>query len=198
MRSDFQSYFDHRYLMKPWGENSILFTAEFQALGGDLHWERAQTALEAYYHRDGGFFHFDDKEGWSHDNMTGAMCLSALMGFSYHRRMYAKNWRSYLHPRDFFFHLWLAYPRVGRLFLWVSSLIMIVAALFPHHKNIDGREVLATDGLLLSFLRTRATAMPLTRRLLDKVIGRRGGWHHIFRTYFPDPRHPNHILSKSL
>ena len=194
-----EEYFDHMWLMQPWGENSILYTAEFAALGGDLKPYQAILAIGAHWEPDLDRFWFDDDEGWSYDNMTAIYCLSFKFGLNVHRRLYWNNAHAMAHPRDFCFYLWLAQPVLGLPFLWVTSLCMIWCALFTTYKDIDGEKVIATDGDLLSFLRLRSTHMPITQLICDFIMKKKwGGWERFFRIYFKDPFHPNRRLSTNL
>lgn len=192
-------WFDDDGLLQPWGENSILFTAEYLTLvrnsSGDLRREHASKSIAAVYKGDERFEAVKD-EKWSHDNHTAVVCLSKLMGFEWHKSMYWGHFTTMLHPRDFIFYAYATgrwYSYIAALFLWIPCLAMIVSCA-QKYKVRNNVRIVKSDGKLLAWLRCQTFNLTLTWKLcklmlkLNKLFG---SFKACFFMYFRDPDHPS-------
>jgi hypothetical protein len=208
-----QDYFDHLGLMQPWGENSILYTTEWaylrrmQATYELVDGLMLTKALNSQIERDKtgkptGLYQALKTETWSHDNHTALVALDLFLNGKYQKiTRFPKDFWRRLHPRDI---IWYGFSMRGLLswaflpLLWVSSLCMLWSCR-PHYKVIDGQKVLATDGMLLTWLRCQATAMPTTWYLATRLVKNfHRSWSTPFATYFRDQNHPNRLIAKEL
>jgi len=192
-------YFDDNGLLKPFGENSILFTAEYLTLVRNnerfLRKNHASKSIAAVYRGDEEFRAVPD-EKWSHDNHTAVVCLSKIMGFEWHKSLYPKHVMTMLHPKDFIFYAYAAgrwYSPIAWLFLWVTSIAMIVSCM-QKYKVRNGVKIVKTDGKLLAWLRCQAFNLPITWFLCRLALRRNSAFktfQQCFNMYFTDPGHPN-------
>jgi hypothetical protein len=205
----YAKYFDDNGFLPPGGENGLLFTSEYlklrQLLDEDsmLDYNRVNFALNVYKRQDGNFL-VNKKEGWSHDNHTGLVCLSHNIDADYHRKIYYSNFIQRIHPRDILFYLYIrggitkaiAFP-----FMFICSISMIISCFQSFkYRRIGGEmiKIYKTDGKLLAWLRFNTVKMPLTKKICDYIIKKKHkGWGHIFETYF-GKRHPNTMMAKRL
>lgn len=208
MRSAFSPYFDKQYLLSPGGENGILFTAEYATMAKETNdklfiaqataalWSQIQNLNELELKR------FPGNTRYSHDNMTGLVCLSKLTGTSIHKSYFWTDWWYRCHPRDVVFYLHAKggiWEALMLPFLWILSLCMIVSVGWSTYKQIDGKQVLATDGMLLTWLRLNSFKFPLTEVICNYIVKKKyGNWQPIFSIYFKDPAHPLNVLTKEL
>jgi len=131
---------------------------------------------------------------FSHDNMTGVYCLYRNHYGVVPRELPVAKWnnRWWLHPRDVFFYFWCHNPRIGLLFLWISSLAMIVSCI-QKYKVRDGKKFIKTDGKLLAFLRCRSFDLKITYAICTFFIERHkyfNNWNDVARRYFKEEGHP--------
>ena len=172
-------WFDDNYLLYPFGENGILFTSEFftlKKLLGRLS-ERdkflAKQAIESQRVSPSEFRAISEEIN-SHDNHTGIVCLSYLVGFDYHKRFFWKHWWRRIHPRDIVFYLYLKgglSRSIASLLMWIPSLAMIISCA-QNYKVRNGRRILKTDGKLLAWLRFNTIKMPITELICTWLIKR--------------------------
>lgn len=192
----FRPYFFDNGLMAPHGMNDILFTAEFKALGGDLPQEMIISAINKHYDSQWNLVNSDGSEVISHDNLTALYCISQLANLP---KPGFKPEHAYLHPRDFFFYMWASggvLGAIGTLFLWIPFLCMVESVLNTTYKNIDGQDVMATDGKLLTWLRINSFNLPITKWICDRIVKwKYGSYQSFFDLYFKDPNHPNRVLA---
>jgi hypothetical protein len=196
-----KGFFNHEWLMQPFGENPILYTAEYAALThpNAFSADKAKIAIESLLNKERDGFEAVKGEPFSHDNMTAVVCLSKLYNLSYHTKFFWKHWWRRAHPRDWIFYLSLKEGIIGRiagLFMFIPSMCMIYGLLFDHYKIIDGQRVLATDGKLLTYLRLSCcTSLKLTQKLCHAILRyRKVNWSDYFKIYFGQ-QHPNYIHS---
>lgn len=202
MRDEFKPYFDHRYLCRPWGGNSILYTAEYAALSSSttdrLHRIHAIIAYNCFI--QSAILELPTGESFSHDDMTALVCLNNQYDLDTDiTRLHKIDTRSRLHPRDIIFYMYAAgglYSVLVYPLLPILTICMVESVLNKTYKTIDGVKVLATDGALLTFLRLHTFNFPITKLLVDLSLKfHKMKWSDYFRTYF-GPDHPNYILSK--
>lgn len=204
-------HFDENGLLGPHGENDVVFTAEYYTLvllhskNNPMMKEnlrgKLSSAIESLLTAKSNFVSRDEGQPWSHDNHTAVIAVSQIFGLNYHTKFFYKGWWRRVHPRDLIFYIhslggiWsiLMLP-----FIPLLSLIMILGAT-PSYKNIDGQQVLATDGKLLSWLRLQTGNYPLTKRVYDSIIKEHyGSWNLIFKTYFKELDHPNRLYAEKI
>jgi len=169
-------------------ENPILFTAQaklFYPLCYNIGAIESKLGFRANAAR--AF-----RSHFSHDNMTGLYCYKILAGISVNHLPVARwNNRWWLHPRDLAFYFYCHYPRLGLLFLWISSLAMIFSCL-GKYKYRNGQRYIKTDGKLLAYLRCKAAHMPVTFWICTKIIENHeyfNSWHEVAKKYFGE-HHP--------
>lgn len=201
-----ERWFREDATMSPFGENGVLFTAEYvimkvnemelaglgkESLTGNLLGHRVikTSQVEPDYFSSG-------EKHFSHDNLTGVFCLSKTLGTDHHKKIWFKNYWAYLHPRDFIWYLWANqkwYSYLVLPFLWIATLAMMHSC-WSDYKVRNGNKILKTDGKILTFLRLKTFRMPITARLCDWVLRNNnefGSWKACFTMYFKDPEHPN-------
>ena len=196
-------YIDRYGHLSPWGENGILFTAEY------LRLKQIANNRKTIYDREHGLMAIEHirvsenefraiDEPNSHDNHTAIVSISAQMGFDYHKKFFWKHWWRRIHPRDLVYYLYLKGGVARTLvkpFLFILSAAMIYSC-WDTRKKPEG---LRTDGKLLAWLRLNTINMPLTKKICDNLVTTKfGGWHNIFRIYFKDLNHPNVKLAKQI
>lgn len=185
--------------MSPFGENGVLFTAEYCVMENELLPGSTNVALLG--HRvlktsqvEEDYFSSGEKH-FSHDNLTGVFCLSKTLGTDHHKKIWFRNYWAYLHPRDFLWYLWANqrwYSYLVLPFFPIITLAMMHSC-WSDFKVRNGNKILKTDGKILSFLRLKAFNMPITARLCDWVLRNNkefGSWKKCFEIYFRDPEHP--------
>lgn len=202
MREEFKSFFDHRYLCRPWGGNSILYTAEYAALAAQspdrLASQQAYVASSCFIQT--AILELPSGESFSHDDMTALVCLAKQYGFDFSEfKLHQIDTRSRLHPRDIIFYMYAAggiYRALAYPLLPILTICMVESVLNKTYKTINGVKVLATDGALLTFLRLHTFKFPITKFLVDLSLKfHKMKWSDYFLTYF-GPDHPNYILSE--
>jgi hypothetical protein len=207
--------FDENNLMRPFGENGILFTTEYRELiyrqTRFLDEEFMRKAIESQFYGDYFLDSPDTEEKWSHDNHRAVVCASKRHGFDYHKRMYWKDLHKMLHPRDLIFYAWATgkwYSWLAFPFLWIVTLAFMVSCLTDYKvrpglldrikmklkgEDYTKRKILKTDGKLLVWLQLSVFNMPITKRLCNWAIKNNkefGSWEKCFKIYF-DQTHPN-------
>lgn len=175
------NWFDEKGYMVPLGENGVLFTSYY------LHkysWYTKTTAYNMDLAITAALVDYNDH--LSHDNWTGIVCASKLLGFSYHQNLFSRSWWRRIHPRDIGFYL---YMKFGFKPLLIPTVIAMIWACWSNQQT---NGTLDTDGKLLSWLRLKHMNMPWLERLLGKILRKRHGlgWDGIFKIYFKDPEHP--------
>lgn len=200
-------FFDRYGRIVPFGENSILFLAEYvrlyeavyQDISSYKYVDKIEEAIEASF-QDG----IDNKENLSHDNMTAIISLSKQFNLEYHKRLIYPQWYRRLHPRDVILYFaalnWLTKLLMLPL-MFIPAMCMLYSCL-PHYKIINGEKVLATDGMCLNYIRCKTWNMRLTYWLCTKLMSvcykTKTPWTYIYSIYFKDERHPNNILMRKL
>ena len=185
---------DDSGFMPPYGENGILFTAEYIILRDELRADK--MSLETL-----GMLAIDttlapsDRDRLSHDNMTAIVCLSHVLGFAYHKKYFHREWWWRAHPRDVFFYLYMmgGIPRlISLLGIWFTILDGLLTC-FHWKRNKDGS--LDTDGKLLVLLKCKALKLKRLEKLCTFLLkkGNNCGWKTIFGIYFRQD-HSNPIL----
>lgn len=191
-------YFNEFYHLEPYGENGVLFTAEyFQLLkmrGYDIknHQGQAFVACKAAILETGD-------EPLSHDNMTGIVCLSKIMNLGLHKTYRHRDWKRRAHPRDIAFYLW-AMGGIYRILSLPLMPILYISMLWACWHKKQSMNVLDTDGKLLAWLRFEAFDLKITRYLCTKIIKYRHNcnWADIFEIYFRNEENPNRRHSRRI
>jgi len=190
----------------PFGENEILFTAEYwmfkKLLKEEINIDEMDAAIKSQELPDkSGFVSKDKNESWSHDNHSGLVCLSKLAGLDYHKKFFYKDMWRRMHPRDLIFYAYVSGGLLGFLatfFLPLLSIIMIISCM-ASYKNIDGDMVPATDGKILSWLRLNTINMPITKMICNLLIKKNfKTWDKVFAIYFKDADHDINVLARKL
>ena len=192
-------FINQNNLVEPVGENGSLFASEFLILSkkskaSESFLNEFSIKLILFLFRNGKIQCEDENEPWSHDNHTGFVCMSKILGFSYHKKFFYSEWYRRLHPRDLIFYNYIRggiwkYAMIP--FLPLLSIILIESCRLTY-KNIDGDKVPSTDGILLTWLRLNAVSMPITEKICTKLVVKNyGSWKNVFRIYFKDPNHIN-------
>jgi len=171
-------------------ENRVLFSATYQILHTETFGIKPRIATVGAF--------FDEhtrlsKEGmhYSHDNATGMMAYAKYF-----------NWESPVpifsldrpHPRDVILYGYAKYP----ILFWPLLPIPIAAMLFScsslqAYKYRGGNKILKTDGIILTFIRTKALGMDLTFKACTYLIHKNehfGNWYSVFKEYFRRDGHP--------
>lgn len=189
-----EDWFNDEWKMEPYGENGILFLAEYLAIR-NFPWEwkrRVIKAIEEYKDVDGNW-RVKGEADLSHDNFTAIVCLSFNYGLSYHKNIYRRDLvHCMLHPRDFIFYnivsgvslAWVFYP---------FALLAMMHSCYSDFKVRNGNKMLKTDGKLLTWLRCKSFNLPITSRVCSYVLSRRTlfkTWRRCFDIYFRNPAHP--------
>ena len=203
--------FNKKAQMTPFGENGVLFTAQYCILKKLLGKSTVNETLLA--HRAIENSKVDDNlydasapekgEGWSHDNHTAIVCLGEH--FDLNVVKFPKDWYyRRIHPRDIVFYLYFILPPgvlrfiFKLLFFWVPSISMIVSCA-QTYKYRNGKKIIKTDGKLLAWLRFNTVSMPITKWICTKIIEKKftRGWTRVFEIYFGKD-HPNSKLINNL
>lgn len=195
-------FFDSKWHMQPYGENGVLFTAEYLALQNyPREWrEKARIAIEAHLDEDGKWY-TPNEPTLSHDNFTAIVCLSKAYGFKYHTQIFKRELiHTMLHPRDFIFYLRMCdrwYSVLGLLLYPISLLAQIHSCVTDYKKR--GEQVfIKTDGKLLTWLRCKSFNIKVTSFICSKIISIKtkyfGSWKKCFDIYFKDSTHPNRTM----
>lgn len=196
-------YFDDEWGMSPYGENKVLFLAEYLALKNyPVEWRnRANSCIKSYIDSEGRWI--TRGEGHlSHDNFTAIVCLSVKYGFDYHKDLLRTDLiHCMLHPRDALFYI----SKSERWFSFIGKLLYFIPLLAQIHscasdwKERNKVKVLKTDGKLLTWLRCRTFKLPVTSFICTFIINRNmefGSWKKCFEIYFKNPMHPNRVLEE--
>ncbi len=193
MRNEFKPYFDSIYGMAPFGSNNILFTAEYTTIAKNEDQLTQLQVAQLLSFKNPAM----DEENWSRDNHYGFLALSKRFNLTFHNRLYPSNIKYALQPGDLIFFLWASGGLISTIvspLLFVTSIAMILSVLITSYKSINGKEVLATDGQLLTWLAINNFNLPITKYLCDKIVNKKyGGYYTFFHTYF-GPNHPNTVL----
>jgi hypothetical protein len=187
-------------LVYPSAENNILFVAEYIALRKNakelclIDLELTHRAIDLITDVDDNLLPTDGDGTFSHDNMTGLVCLSNILDYSFHKKYFNYGWKRRWHPRDVIFYLYAKGGIIGFLasfLLWIPMIAMAVSCA-QDYKVRQGRKILKTDGKLLAWLRVNSFNLPITKWLCTKIIERNkefGSWKHCFEIYF-GKKHP--------
>lgn len=198
-------------------ENGILFTAEYWTLKSkerklnNYEIDYINKAIDSSKHAKGYYLlHPKSKEiRFSHDNMTGLICLMKLVGredykkFKFWFNDIRHHWKQRLHPRDIVFYAYCKGGFLGvlaYLFLFIPSLAMIISCL-QDHKVRGGNKILKTDGKKLAWLRLNTLNLPLTKLICSFIINKNmpfKSWKNIFSMYFKNEQHPNNQFKKEI
>lgn len=197
MRSSFLPYFDENGLLSPHGEDDLLYLSEFCYLAKDLdtlsesYVQRAIDAFMIYAYK------YRNQNGmWSHDVHTGLVTLSRKYNLDYHKLLFYPGWTHRIQPWNVVYYTLLAGYKFAYLGLPILSLKMISDVLFDTYKVIDGKSILETDGVLLTWLRLQTGLFPITKGICEYILKRRKKkWFEYFEIYFGN-EHPNTILAK--
>ena len=196
-------YFDKDNLIAPFGENGILFAAEYFRLrkmnNVDLPTDK-EKAMKAIQSQQKSFTWLQalDGEPNSHDNHTAITSLSYQFGLDYHKQYFYRDWTHRIHPRDIGYYLYLRFGAKKYLsFLLVPTIIsMIISCRYYIEKN----GYPATSTKLLTWLRIETLDMKITRKICTYMINKSfGSWYELFNIYFrKDQNHPIVIQAKKL
>lgn len=203
MRREFFTYFNENWLLAPHGEDDVLYTAQFAALSSQYTVDMAVEAIESLLHRHvhlfgpiyiDQFYPNPENKTFSHDMLTGLVCLSKLRQLSYHnkwvwfdcwRRLQPWNIAFYLFIMDNFLHY------LGLLLLPILSLKMIWTIARPS-KEPNG--VLSSSGPLIIFLMLRTVDMPITTKIINYFLRKNIRlWSNYALAYY-DTEHPVYKL----
>jgi len=187
-------FFNEEWKMEPYGENGILFLAEYLAIKGfPLEWKRRVVKAIEEYKDVRGIWRVKGEQHLSHDNFTAIVCLSSNYNLPYHKNIYRQDLvHCMLHPRDFIFYnivsgvslAWVFYP---------FALLAMMYSCYSDFKVRNGVRMLKTDGKLLTWLRCKSFDLPLTARICSWVLSKRtlfSSWKRCFEIYFLNPKHP--------
>ena len=199
-----KKWFDKNHLMAPYGENGILFLAEYLAANDfPEEWrERVIVAIGAYRNEDGRWITKGESD-LSHDNFTAIVCLSANYGLDYHKSVWRKDLvHCMLHPRDAIFYASMSHIslRILLLPLYLIPLLAQFVSCWTTWKVRGENRMLKTDGKLLTWLRCKSFKMPFTSWICSRTIKRNadfGSWKKCFNIYFRDAEHPLNIMIDS-
>lgn len=172
--------------MPPYGENGVLFTAEYIYLRqmAGLNTLGLQTmAVEAI---DVTLDPQPDGEPLSHDNMTAIICLSKYYGLNYHKKYFHRDWWWRAHPKDIGFSLYNL-----NLFTRILSLpfmLILIGDMFlacASGKRVSNGD-LDTDSILLAWLRCKYMKWQTIEKICLFLLKKRNkcGWKEIFMVYF--------------
>jgi hypothetical protein len=173
--------FDENGYIQPAGENGSLFTSYLLHIVpyNKIVRVNAEKAIEAAL--------VDYNDYLSHDNVTGIVCASKLLGLDYHKNLFLRDWWRRAHPRDIGFYLFMKFNL--KIFLVPTIISMLYAC---WHKQITMGN-LDTDGKILSWLRLKHMNMPWVEELCLAILVERHNltsWSEVFEIYFGE----NHII----
>ena len=181
-------WFNNEWKMEPYGENGILFLAEYLAIKGfPTEWKRRVIKAIEEYKDVNGNWRVKGEADLSHDNFTAIVCLSHNYGLSYHKNIWRKDLvHCMLHPRDFVFYASMSSVALRVLFfpLYVIPLMAMMHSCYSDFKVRNGNKMLKTDGKLLTWLRCKSFNLPITSKICTYILGKRtlklGGGVSIF------------------
>lgn len=196
-------YFNFKWHMQPYGENGVLFLAQFLALQNyPKEWrENVRVAIEDYVDEDRKWY-TKGEDALSHDNFTAIFCLSKAYGFKYHKSLFKKELLTHtmLHPRDFIFYIRFSeqwYSSLGFILYPISLLAQVHSCVTDYKKRGD-QVFIKTDGKLLTWLRCKTFNIKVTSAVCSAIINMKkkyfGSWKKCFEIYFKDPSHPNRTM----
>lgn len=191
-------WFDEDFGMSPYGENKILFTAQYLAFYKfpKVYKSKVIRLIETYRDRDGNWI-TKGEDNLSHDNRTAIVCLSKAYGLEYHKEFISKSLiHSMLHPRDFIFYAYASGGFLGVLgaILYPIALLAMVHSCWVSYKFRGGKKFIRTDGKLLTWLRCKSFNLKITSLLCTWIIQKGilfGSWKKCFEIYFKEASHPN-------
>ena len=150
------------------------------------------------YETEKGYQTYTGEQGragnFSHDNMTGATTLHKLVDEK--PQLWPYNFKQHSHPRDIAFYLYAKLPFIFWFLIPIASLAMGVSC-YQNYKYRGGRQILKTDGKLLTFLRCEGHGLKFTFLLCSWFIYRNpkfGSWENISKIYFKDKEHPINLM----
>ena len=203
MRKEDEKWFDEGFGMSPYGENRILFTAEYLAFYKfPAEYKDKVISLIEEQIDENGEFTTENNGDISHDNRTAIVCLSRNYGLDYHKKVFKKSLvHSMLHPRDFIFYCYAAGGLLGIIgtILYPIALLAMMHSCYSNTKIRNGVRYLKTDGKLLTWLRCKSFKLPLTAKICTFIIDKNKefiGWKEVFRVYFQDAGHPHNRMPK--
>lgn len=131
---------------------------------------------------------------FSHDNMTGIVVWRKAVGIK--QKITPYNFKQWWHPRDVSFYLYARFPYIFWPLLLTASVAMIVSCA-QDYKYRNGKQILKTDGKILTFMRCRAfyhnPILRLTFKICTHLIRKNekfSSWTNIMNIYFKDKDHP--------
>lgn len=165
--------YDSNYLVGPHGEDDILYTAIYSNLTKNLQLKEQYTPGMAYIAINSILQKGELPVGWSFDMHYGLISLSHQYLMRYEDRLWWKQFHYLLVPRDLILFTYvsgdwakiIAFP-----FLWIWSIWIILGALITTYKIINGQQVLATDGLLITWLVLNTFKFPITKKIVDYIV----------------------------
>ena len=187
--------FTHDRINPSWDatENRILYTATRRILHhetfgirwGEVHEAGAMAMLKEHERLSVEGMHY------SHDNATAAMAYFKYFGMPSPVPIFSKQ---RLHPRDIVLYGYAKYPKL----FWILLPIPVAAMLFScsglqPYKVRGGNKILKTDGIILTFIRTKALKLDWTFKACTWLLERNeyfGNWYSVFKEYFRRDNHP--------
>jgi hypothetical protein len=190
--SDIDKFFMDNGEMSPFGENGCLFAFDYAMLYGNH--QRFLNAVSGVYVDD---LHLQAGDNpWSHDNHTGFVAASSILGFYFHRKYFYKYWWRRAHPRDIFFYLFMTIGNPNRPGL--LGLLLLPTWFFTILSCFRVSEQRSTGGKL-AFWRLLSVNAPLVRRICTYIVTKKvGGWKRVYEIYYKDPSHPNRLAADYL
>lgn len=179
--------YNQDFLVGPYGEDQILYTAEYAQL---LNNKNEYTGFMAGRAISTSLINEElpVTNKWSFDMHYGMVCLSKQYDFVYHKRFWWGQIHYLLVPRDlilFAFATEGIFHYLSLPFLWIASLWMILGLSISSYKTINGKQVLATDFDLITRLYLNTFNMPITKKICDYIAKNKyGGYNLLIETYF--------------
>jgi hypothetical protein len=192
----YKPFFDENFLLKPWGTNQILYSAEYNSLTGHFTKEMAATAISPYYHPMTDSITDNDGLKVSHDNYTGIVSLSKQVGLDIHNRfrMGNQNWL----PWNVVYYLFIMngpLHYLGLLLLPILSIYCIFNVLVHQYTKTG---FLETSEPLIIYLMLNTVQMPITKLICTFIVKKRlGSWSRYSEIYF-GLQHPIYLIMKDL
>lgn len=178
-------FFDVNGFMPPYGENGVLFTAEYIFLRRVLNVSTLELSSVVMESIDVTLAP-SDRDKLSHDNMTAIICLSKFYGFDYHKHYFHREWWHRAHPKDIGFTLYNMnlFTRVLSIPFMVVLIADMLLECFKTTRVNNGD--LDTDGKLLAWLRCQAMGWNTLQKVCEYLLRKRNNasWNDIFMIYF--------------
>ena len=202
MNSKDLKWFNEDFALDPFGENGVLFTAEYLAFYNfpQEYKDKVKKLIEIHLDSNNNWFNPDTLDPLSHDNRTAIVILSIKYGFDYHKRVFEKSLiHSMLHPRDFIFYTIFSNNWYSIFFkpFYIISLLPQMYSCSNTYKIINGQRVHSTDGKLLIWLKCKSLKLKYTSKFCSYILRNFANlsWKEVFSIYFKNTNHPLNRMS---